>query len=40
MIRNLKTYPAIAAAEAGWSPEQKARQVDELAEYAESLRMR
>ena len=35
-----KEIAAIAAAEAGWSPEQKARQVDELAEYAESLRVR
>ena len=31
---------AIAAAEAGWSPEQKAQQLDELIEYAESLRVR
>ncbi len=31
---------AIAAAEAGWSPEQQAQQIDELEEYAESLRVR
>ena len=31
---------AIAAAEAGWSSEQKAQQLNELAEYAESLRVR
>ncbi len=31
---------AIAAAEAGWSSEQKAQQLKELAEYAESLRVR
>jgi glycerol-3-phosphate dehydrogenase len=30
---------AIAAAEAGWSPEQKAQQLDELVEYADSLRV-
>ena len=30
---------AIAAAEAGWSSEQKAQQLKELAEYAESLRV-
>ena len=30
---------AIAAAEAGWSPEQKAQQFDELVEYADSLRV-
>lgn len=30
---------AIAAAEAGWSPEQKAQQFDALTEYAESLRV-
>ena len=31
---------AIAAAEAGWSPAQKAQQLDELVKYAESLRVR
>ena len=31
---------AIAAAEAGWSSEQKTQQLDQLAEYAESLRVR
>lgn len=31
---------ALAAAEAGWSPEQTRRQLDELEEYAESLQVR
>lgn len=31
---------AIAAAETGWSPDQKAQQLDELVKYAESLRVR
>jgi glycerol-3-phosphate dehydrogenase len=31
---------AIAAMEAGWSPEQKAQQLDAVIEYAESLRVR
>ncbi len=30
---------ALAAAEAGWSPEQTRQQLDELEEYAESLRV-
>ena len=31
---------AIAAAEASWSREQKAQQLDKLVKYAESLRVR